>query len=88
MNLSVATYRPPDPLEESDVWMEEDLATLTIHGHSKKPKSPVYTRKLVDPLGLSWDEGRGGRKKPLHDNLGEMFPHGEGCHAGCSAGVW
>lgn len=67
-----------DPLEESEEWMEEDLAALTIHGHSKKPQSPVYTRKMIDPLGLSWDEGRGGKRKPSNDNLGEMFPHGSG----------
>lgn len=86
--ISLHPPPPPDPLEESEEWMEEDLAALTIHGHSKKPQSPVYTRKMIDPLGLSWDEGRGGKRKPSNDNLGEMFPHGEGSGLGIGKRCW
>ena len=57
--------------------MEEDLQNLTVHGYSMKPQSPVYVRKRIDPMGISRDEARSGKRKPSEENLGEMFPHGK-----------
>ena len=64
-------------MEESDVWVEEDVEPLTIPGYSLKGQTlPPYQRKVIDPMGLSLDEASMGRRKPSEDNLEEMFPHG------------
>ena len=55
--------------------MEEDLEVLTAHGYSLKPKSPIYQRKFIDPLGISAD--RGSRRGTSKESLSEMFPHGQ-----------
>jgi len=66
-----------DYLEESDVWMDEDLDALTTPGFSMKQQSPVLIRRFTDPLGLMADEARSSKRKPSQD-LEQMFPHGSG----------
>lgn len=62
-----------DPLVESDVWMEEDLDSL-MHGFSTKTDSPVYTRKIVDPLGVSIESRN--KQKLSNQELSELVPNG------------
>ena len=63
-----------DVMEESDVWLDEDVQPLT--GYSARPQSPIFTHKITNPLGISTDEARIARRKPSRDNLDEMFPQG------------
>lgn len=65
-----------DPLEESDVWMDEDLDAVMAPGISMQQQSPKYTRRFIDPLGLTVDESRISKKKSSQD-LEQMFPHGQ-----------
>ena len=62
-----------DPLTESDVWMEEDLDSLT-RGFSTKTDSPVYTRKITDPLGVSQHTKT--KRKPSPGELEALVPNG------------
>lgn len=57
------------------MWQKEDLDLLI--SYSATPQSPVYTRRVGDPMGISRSTAVGGKKKLSQENLGEMFPHGE-----------
>lgn len=62
------------PMQESDVWIDEDFDSLTWK-LSEKNTSPVYTRDLTHPLGanvVSSRKARGGS-----DNLGDFYPERE-----------
>ena len=75
-NVGVAHHFPrlfPDPLAESDVWVEEDFDTLA-RVFSDKTVSPVYTRDLRDPLGRSTVSRKG---RAGSETLGDLFPNGE-----------
>jgi hypothetical protein len=53
--------------------MEEDFDTLA-RAFSDKRESPIYTRDLTDPLGLS----SGSRKvRAGSESLGDLFPNCE-----------
>lgn len=56
------------------MWMEEDLDSLT-RGFSTKAETPVYTRKIIDPLGGSPETTRS-RQKLTRDELGGLFKDG------------
>ena len=83
-SLTLTLHIPPslyhtltiDPLEESDVWMDEDLDAVMAPGISVQQQSPKYTRRFIDPLGLTVDESRISKKKSSQD-LEQMFPHGQ-----------
>lgn len=56
--------------------MDEDLDAVMGPGISVQQQSPKYTRRFIDPLGLTVDESRISKKKSSQD-LEQMFPHGQ-----------
>ena len=61
-----------DPLQESDVWMEEDLESFA-RKFTDDSESHVYTRNLANPLGQNLSSGRKGRSSS--ENLGDFYPN-------------
>lgn len=67
-------YLFPDPLEESDVWMDEAYNPLAP-GLSTIVESPVYMHKIDDPLGISSNETQEAlNRKSSVQTLEELFP--------------
>lgn len=61
-----------DPLQQSDVWMEEDFDSLA-QKFSDKNECRVYTRNLANPLGQNLGSRRKGRSGS--ENLGDFYPN-------------
>lgn len=62
-----------DPLQESDVWMEEEFNFLSRF--SDTGAMPIYTRDLTDPVGQTPGVSR--KVRAGSENLGELYPNGE-----------
>lgn len=63
-----------DPLQESDIWMDEDFDSLA-RKFSDKDESPVYTRNLANPLGQNLSSNR--KARGGSENLGDFYPDSE-----------
>ena len=67
-------FMPPDPMEESDVWTEEDFDPYAFLGDGGvAPHTAAAGYKMADPMGISSSEGK---RKPQGSNLNQIFPDG------------